>query len=78
MTGQPVDTHIHRVAGRLGFSKLDSDVIQVEKDLCKYIPKKEWIEAHHLLLLFGRYHCKAKNPDCFNCLLKEYCKNKSR
>ena len=42
----------------------------------KYIPKDKWNKAHHLLLLFGRYHCKAINPNCDNCKLKKYCKVK--
>ena len=67
----PVDTHIHRVAIRLGYAKTDADVLAVENNLKRYIPKNEWIDAHHLILLFGRYHCKAKNPECLNCLLKE-------
>ena len=73
----PVDTHLHRMAIRLGFSKKTSTVLECEENLKKYIPKEDWIDAHHLLLLFGRYYCKAINPMCENCLLKKYCKNKS-
>ena len=70
----PVDTHLQRMAMRLGYAKKGSNVIECEERLKKYIPKNEWIDAHHLLLLFGRYHCKAVNPLCDNCLLKQYCK----
>lgn len=72
----PVDTHLHRVAKRLGYIKENDDVLVAEEKYKKYIPKAEWIEAHHLLLLFGRYHCKAVNPECDNCELKEFCKKK--
>ena len=72
----PVDTHLHRMAIRLGYAKRNSTVFECEEKLKKYIPKEEWIDAHHLLLLFGRYYCKAINPKCDGCLLKEYCKYK--
>ena len=69
----PVDTHLIRMANRLGYSK-SNDPIIVEKDYKKYIKKENWILAHHLLLLFGRYHCKAVKPNCNNCKLNKYCK----
>ena len=72
----PVDTHVHRVSYRLGYSKKDDDVLTTEMKLKKYIPKDEWIDAHHLLLLFGRYHCKSVNPNCNECKLIKYCKVK--
>jgi endonuclease-3 len=72
----PVDTHVHRVSYRLGYSKKDDDVLTAEMKLKKYIPKDEWIDAHHLLLLFGRYHCKSVNPNCNECKLIKYCKVK--
>ena len=68
----PVDTHLIRMANRLGYSK-SSDPLVVENDYKKYIKKEDWILAHHLLLLFGRYHCKAINPDCNNCKIKHFC-----
>lgn len=74
----PVDTHLQRLSMRLGYAKKNSDVLTCEKALKRHIPKNEWIDAHHLLLLFGRYHCKAINPNCNNCRLKEYCKHKSQ
>ena len=69
----PVDTHLIRMANRLGYSKSNEPLI-VEKDYKKYIKKDDWILAHHLFLLFGRYHCKAINPSCNDCKLKKYCK----
>ena len=72
----PVDTHLHRVSIRLGYIKDTQDVKECELALKKYIDEKDWILAHHLLLLFGRYHCKAKNPECSLCKLKTYCKYK--
>ena len=70
----PVDTHLHRLAIRLGYIKKNQSVLEAEESLKKYIPKEWWIEAHHLFLLFGRYYCKAINPLCLNCSLKKYCK----
>lgn len=72
----PVDTHLHRVSYRLGYIKENQSVLDTEEALKKYIDKDNWILAHHLLLLFGRYHCKAKNPECISCSLKKYCKYK--
>lgn len=74
----PVDTHLHRMAIRLGYVKAPADVEACEEAFRKYIPKEEWIEAHHLLLLFGRYHCKAQNPQCQDCTLKIFCTVKSK
>lgn len=67
-----VDTHIFRLAHRLGFSAQE-DVYKVEMDLQKKIAKKDWTLAHHMLIFHGRYTCKAKNPLCEECNLKEYC-----
>lgn len=72
----PVDTHVYRVSVRLGYIKNNQDIKECEESLKKYIDEKDWILAHHLLLLFGRYHCKAKNPECSFCNLKTYCKYK--
>ena len=70
----PVDTHLERMAIRFGYVKEGATVLEAEQSYRKFIPKEEWIEAHHLLLLFGRYHCKAIHPECENCTLKKYCK----
>ncbi len=73
-----VDTHVYRTSYRLGFRKEADDLLKAEENLKKYIPKDDWIDAHHLLILFGRNYCKAQNPKCDICPLKEYCKLKRR
>ena len=71
-----VDTHVYRTSYRLGFRKEADDLLVAENNLKKYINKEDWIDAHHLLILFGRTYCKAQNPKCDECPLKEYCKVK--
>lgn len=73
-----VDTHVERVSKRLGLAKQNDDVYKVEKKLARKIPKEKRARAHHQLVLFGRYHCKAKQPNCMNCKLKDICKNKTK
>lgn len=70
----PVDTHVTRLSARLGFAKLNDSTSVIESKLKRKIEKDRWIEAHHLLILYGRYKCKAKNPTCGDCKLHEYCK----
>lgn len=69
----PVDTHIFRVSKRLGLSN-SNDVQGVENDLCKIFPKEVWCDLHIKLIFFGRYFCKAQNPNCNECGLKDVCK----
>ena len=69
-----VDTHVARVSKRLGLAKKEDDVNKIEKKLMKKVPKDRWSKTHHQLVLFGRYKCKAINPECDNCKIKEYCK----
>lgn len=69
-----VDTHVERVSKRLGVAKPDDSVLEVEKKLMKLVPKDEWTVTHHRLIFFGRYHCKAQNPNCPVCPLLELCK----
>src|SRR5699024_12746775 len=64
-----VDTHVERVAKRLGICRWKDSVLQVEKTLMKKIPKSEWSATHHRMIFFGRYHCKARNPHCPECPL---------
>lgn len=71
-----VDTHVARVSKRLGLASGNDDVKKIENKLMKKIPKDRWSKTHHQLVLFGRYHCKATNPDCINCKIKDYCKKK--
>ena len=61
-----VDTHVFRIAHRLGFSQGKTPV-EVEKDLLKVLPDNYAKNANHWLVLFGRYICKAQKPDCANC-----------
>ncbi len=68
----PVDTHINRVANRLWIVKTKTPE-QTSKELEKIIPDKRKRKAHHLLIFFGRYFCKAKNPNCQQCLFKDFC-----
>lgn len=68
-----VDTHVKRVSNRLGISN-SSNVLKIEKDLNDFFPKEKLTRLHHQLVLFGRYYCKAKNPKCLNCKLKNMCK----
>lgn len=68
-----VDTHVKRVSNRLGISN-SSDVLKIEEDLNNFFPKEKLAKLHHQLVLFGRYYCKAKNPECLNCKLKNICK----
>ncbi len=73
-----VDTHVARVAVRLGFAKDGDTVYEIEKKLTRKIPKDNMIKIHHQLLLFGRYHCKAVKPECSNCKLYDICKEKRK
>ena len=70
----PVDTHINRIAKRLGYAKEDDTVLQVEMKLRKSFPKEAYIKLHHQFIHFGRQICKSSNPKCENCQLKTYCK----
>ena len=68
-----VDTHVYRTSHRLGLVPKIKNVYETEQYLMKVIPQDKWSRLHHQLVLLGRYTCKAKNPLCENCLLKEYC-----
>ena len=67
-----VDTHILRTAPRIGMSSGKTPV-QVEEDLLKVTPKKYLLNAHHWILLHGRYVCKARKPECGACFLSDIC-----
>ncbi|GGD64764.1 endonuclease III [Paenibacillus nasutitermitis] len=69
-----VDTHVERVSKRLGIAKVDDNVLEVEKKLMKLVPRELWTDTHHRLIFFGRYHCKAQNPQCPVCPLLDLCK----
>lgn len=69
-----VDTHVERISKRLGFCRWKDSVLEVEKTLMRKIPKEEWSISHHRMIFFGRYHCKAQNPQCASCPLLELCR----
>ena len=72
-----VDTHIFRVSNRIGLCK-GKNVLEVEKKLTKLLPKNYLVDAHHLLILHGRYICKARNPECSLCCIENFCEYKSK
>ena len=69
-----VDTHVHRVSKRLGLAKQNSTPFECEKDLLKIIPFEKRSKFHHQTIWFGRDICKAQNPKCEQCELKDICK----
>ena len=71
-----VDTHVERISKRLGFAKKDDTVNDVERKVCRSIPRDRWNKAHHQFIFFGRYFCKAQNPNCKECHLYDMCKDK--
>ncbi|MGE5575850.1 MAG: endonuclease III [Syntrophothermus sp.] len=78
--GQPalaVDTHVFRVANRLGLADSD-DVYKTELQLLELVPRESWSDAHHLLIFHGREICSARNPKCDICRLRPYCRAASK
>ena len=67
-----VDTHVFRLANRLGMAP-GKDVLQVEEGLLKAVPEKYGLHAHHWLILHGRYVCIARKPKCYNCVISDLC-----
>ena len=76
--GIAVDTHVARIAKRLKFCYLKDNVGTIEKKLRKKIPQDRWIKSHHQMIFFGRYHCKAINPHCYECPLIDICREKNK
>lgn len=72
-----VDTHIFRVSNRMGLAP-GKTVLIVEQKLMKAIPKDYMVNAHHWLILHGRYTCKARKPDCTHCIIADLCKYKDK
>lgn len=69
-----VDTHVFRVSKRLGLVAQSAKTpLEVEKQLVRYIPESLIHKAHHWLILHGRYVCTARNPNCLDCPLKDFC-----
>lgn len=69
-----VDTHVHRVARRIGLTYRAKTPLETEKQLLKYIPENKLTIAHHWLILHGRYICQARKPKCEECGLREVCR----
>lgn len=72
-----VDTHVMRISHRLNFSKSKTPTA-IELDLLKVLPDRYIINANHWLVLFGRYICKAKKPECHNCKIAKYCNSSDK
>jgi endonuclease-3 len=78
--GEPtmaVDTHIFRLANRTGLGT-GKNVLEVEKKLLKLIPNEFLQDAHHWMILHGRYVCKARTPDCMNCIIEDLCEYRKK
>ncbi|MDR1938932.1 MAG: endonuclease III [Tannerellaceae bacterium] len=69
-----VDTHVFRVANRIGLTNESKTPLETEKELVRHIPAKLIPKAHHWLILHGRYVCTARNPKCDACGIKLWCK----
>ena len=72
-----VDTHIFRVSNRTRIAP-GKNVLEVEKKLVKFIPKEFMVDAHHWLILLGRYTCVARKPRCGSCLIEDLCEYKDK
>ena len=70
-----VDTHVFRVAERIGLTYRSKSPLDTERDLVKHIPEELITKAHHWLILHGRYICTARSPKCDECGLKEWCRH---
>jgi endonuclease-3 len=70
-----VDTHVFRVAARIGLTTNAKTPLETERQLTRYIPVDLLGTAHHWLILHGRYICKARQPECHSCGLSEVCKH---
>jgi len=78
--GQPtiaVDTHIFRISNRIGLAP-GKDVQEVEKKLLKFVPDEFKLDAHHWLILHGRYTCVARKPKCAECIIQDLCEYKEK
>ena len=69
----PVDTHVFRVANRIGLTKNSKNVLETEKTLVAHLPKEVVSKAHHWLILHGRYVCIARKPKCAECGITAFC-----
>lgn len=69
-----VDTHVFRVSNRIGLTNNSKSPLETEKTLVKYIPQHLIAQAHHWLILHGRYTCTARRPNCMECGIRNFCK----
>ena len=69
----PVDTHVFRVANRIGLTKNSKNVLETEKTLVAHLPEEVISKAHHWLILHGRYVCLARKPKCGECGITAFC-----
>ena len=72
-----VDTHIFRVSNRTGIAR-GKNVVEVEKQLMKFVPKPYLLDSHHWLILHGRYVCQARKPRCGSCRIDDLCEYKDK
>ncbi|HSC21337.1 MAG TPA: endonuclease III, partial [Solirubrobacterales bacterium] len=70
--GVVVDTHVTRLANRLGLTR-ESDPVKIEADLQEILPRERWIDAANLLIHHGRAVCKARRPECGRCVVNALC-----
>ena len=70
----PVDTHVFRVANRIGLTNNSKTPLETERELVRYIPQELLSKAHHWLILHGRYICVARKPKCEICGLRDWCR----
>lgn len=72
-----VDTHVFRVSNRTGIAP-GKTVLEVEKRLLRLVPSEHMLDAHHLLILHGRYTCIARKPRCGSCIIEDLCEYRSK
>jgi len=70
--GIAVDTHVRRLAGRIGLSRA-TDPDKIERDLCAIVPRKDWLDFNFLFVSHGRKTCRARNPACPGCPIRRLC-----
>ena len=74
--GIAVDTHVRRLAERLGLSK-NEDPVKIEQDLMSIVPKKDWLDFNYMIVNHGRKVCKARKPLCDECVIRKFCPGKN-
>jgi endonuclease-3 len=70
--GIVVDTHVKRLSKRLGLTTQENPN-KIEQDLMQLVPRDDWIDVAHLLIFHGRRVCRARKPDCPNCVVNDLC-----